>query len=48
MNKMSYDEILRMIINACNNRFYNGAKDIKETVVECATQIYITQMKNGE
>lgn len=48
IKKMSYDEILRMIINACNNGFYSGVKEIKETVIECATQIYIEQMKGGE
>lgn len=44
MDEKSYDEIMRMIINACNNRFYSGAKDEKRTVIECATQIYIAQM----
>ena len=44
MAEKSYDEIMRMIINACSNHFYNGAKDEKKTVIECATQIYITQM----
>lgn len=45
MTEKSYDEIMRMIINACNNHFYNGTKDVKKTVIECATQIYIAQMK---
>ena len=44
MAEQSYDEIMRMIINACNNNFYSGAKDEKKTVIECATQIYIAQM----
>ena len=44
MAEKSYDEIMRMIINACNNNFYSGAKDEKKTVIECATQIYIAQM----
>ena len=44
MAEKSYDEIMRMIINACNNHFYSGAKDEKKTVIECATQIYIAQM----
>lgn len=47
MAKKSYDEIMRMIISACNNYFYSGAKDEKRTVIECATQIYIAQMKGG-
>ena len=44
MAEKSYDEIMRMIINACNNHFYSGAKDEKKTIIECATQIYIPQM----
>ena len=40
-----FDEILGMIIHSCNRYFYSGAKDIKETVVECVTQIYIEQIK---
>lgn len=41
----SFQEILTMINNACSHSFYNGAKDIKSTVIECATQIYIAQMQ---
>ena len=44
MVEKSYDEIMRIIINACNKRFYSGAQDEKKTVIECATQIYIAQM----
>ena len=44
MAEKSYDEIMRMIINACNNHFYGVAKDEQKTVIECATQIYIAQM----
>ena len=44
MAERSYDEFMRMIINACNNYFYIGAEDEKKTVIECATQIYIAQM----
>ena len=44
MAEKSYDEIMRMIINACNNNFYSGVKDDKKTVIESATQIYIAQM----
>lgn len=43
----SFNKIIRMIVSACNDVFYNGAKDIHEKVVECATQIYIAQMKEG-
>lgn len=44
MAKKSYNEIMQMITNACNEHFYSGAKDVKEIVIECATQIYIAQM----
>ena len=44
MTKKSYDEIIRMIINACNDYFYRCAEDDMKTVIECATQIYIAQM----
>ena len=44
MAEKSYDEIMGMIINACNNYFYSGAKDKEKTVIECATQIYVAQM----
>lgn len=44
MAEKSYNEIMQMIIKACNNHFYTGAKDEKKTVIECATQIYIAQM----
>ena len=44
MTEKSYDEIMRMIINACNNHFYGVAKDEQKTVIECATQIYIAQI----
>ena len=44
MAEKSYDEIMQMIIKACNNYFYSGVKDEKKAVIECATQIYIAQM----
>lgn len=39
----TFREIVAMITDACNASFYSGAKDIKETVINCATQIYIAQ-----
>ena len=42
----SFGEILKMISCACAKTYYTGDKDIKATVVECATQIYIAQMMN--
>lgn len=41
---MTYKEIVRMIGNACNDEFYSGVKDLKATIIESATQIYIAQM----
>lgn len=40
-----FDEILRMVVNACRDVFYSGGKGHEKTVIECATQIYIAQMK---
>lgn len=45
MQKQSYKEILLMVGNACNTTFYNGTRDIRDSVVECATKIYIEQMR---
>lgn len=47
MENKSFEEIVRMIANACNSVFYAGTKDRKDTILECATQIYIAQMKGG-
>ena len=45
MAEKSYDEIMRMIINACDNYFYNDITiDEAKTIIECTTQIYIAQM----
>lgn len=43
MENMTFREIVEMIVKACNASFYSGTKDIKETVLNCATQIYIAQ-----
>ena len=48
MTDKSFAEILSMVANACNREFYSGTKELKETVLECATQIYIAQMKESE
>lgn len=44
MANESFSQILHMAVNACNANFYTGTRDIRETVLECATQIYIAQM----
>ena len=48
MENKSFKEILQMVSGACNATFANGTRDIRQTVLECATQIYIAQMKGGE
>jgi hypothetical protein len=48
MEKKSFEEILKMVSRACNATFYSGTRDVLKTVLECATQIYIAQMKGGE
>ena len=48
MENKPFKEILQMVSSACNATFTNGTRDIRNTVLECATQIYIAQMKGGE
>ena len=43
----TFKDILSMVNNACSRVFYTGSKDVKETVIQCATQIYIQQMRMG-
>ena len=45
MQKQSYNDIVRMITESCRNYFYNGTRDIRQNVIECATKIYIEQMR---
>ena len=45
MQNKTFEQLLKMVNNACHSVFYTGAKDIKETVLECATKIYIEQMR---
>lgn len=44
---MTYEEILNMIANAVTRKFYHGTDydGLKNTIVECATNIYIAQMQ---
>lgn len=44
---MTYKEILSMISNAAYNRFFKGLNydGLQNTLVECATNIYIKQME---
>ena len=45
MQKQSFSKIVCMIKYACNENFYNGTRDIRADVIECATKIYIEQMR---
>lgn len=44
---MTYEEILNMIANAVTRKFYHGTDydGLKNTIVECATNVYIAQMQ---
>ena len=48
MENKSLNEILSMVINACDRNFYSGCRDFQQTALECATQIFIAQMKESE
>ena len=48
MENKSFADIVRMIVAACNKNFPDGDYNKKTTILECATQIYIAQMKGGE
>ena len=48
MMEKPFDDILQMVINACKYNFYNGTKDKEQIIIECATKIYIAQMKGGD
>lgn len=45
---MSFDEIVAMIIKSFNKRYSTGTSNMKDKVLECATQIYIEQMKGDD
>ena len=47
MNK-SFKEILEMVESACSRTFYHGSTGFRETVLKCATEIYIAQMKEDK
>lgn len=41
--KKTYNDILAMIVDACRRNFRDGAKGREQTIIECATKIYIKQ-----
>ena len=47
MMENTFNDILRMVIDACEHNFYNDREDKEQIIIECATKIYIAQMKGG-
>ena len=49
MREKTFDEILDMICNSCNKRFYKGTNydGLKQEMVRCATKLYIEQMREN-
>lgn len=52
-NDKTFDEIVYMVADACRENFYLGLKEVREEkILDCATEIYIAQMRkdvdNGE
>ena len=47
MEIKTFDEIMKMITKSCQNIWYNGTQGKEQTIIECATKIYIAQMKGG-
>ncbi len=45
MDNEKFKAILIGVTNACKRAFYDGEKNIRPTVLECATKIYIEEMK---
>lgn len=41
----TFNEIVTMITYSCNKHFQKGCSGIRDKIIECATQIYIEQMK---
>lgn len=47
MEKNIFKEILTMIEIACKRIFDDGVDNKEDTILQCATQIYIAQMTKG-
>lgn len=45
MVKRTYNEILEMIVNACKRNFLDDVEGKEDTIIECATKIYIKEME---
>lgn len=48
MLEMTLKEIMKMVKNACSANFGDRAGNDVKTIIECATQIYIAQMKGRD
>lgn len=48
MENRTFEEILSMVAIACDRVFNDGDFGKKTVMLECATKIYIAQMKGGE
>ena len=42
-SKKTYNDILTMIVDACRRNFTDGVEGKEQTIIECATKIYIEQ-----
>lgn len=45
MKFQSYKNILCMISDACTEHFLLSTSDMRESIIDCATRIYIEQMR---
>ena len=41
--RKTYNDILTMIVDACRRNFTDGVENKEQTIIECATKIYIKQ-----
>lgn len=44
---MTFYDIMGMIISACNRRFKDST-GLREKILDCATQIYIAEMREND
>lgn len=46
MENKTFEQILSMVVDACNKSFTDGDFNKKTVILECATKIYVAQMLN--
>lgn len=44
----TFKEILRDVVNSCNNVFYGGCNGIHASVVEAAAKIYVAELQKEQ